>query len=151
MSNVDNFFDQAGSGSDNTLNLNGSIISNKNTLSLVATLTLAEINAGIVILAGVAGKTITPLDFKAKVNGTFASTTSVDVQDTNSSAVAIATIAVAGLTDGSIINEVDGDIVMGAGYLGALTAGEGIEVVNNGATATGGTSITFKIDYKIEG
>jgi len=149
--NVLNFFDHPDvpNGNDNALNLNGSVFTDKVTLSLTATATLTQINAGLTLLAGVTGKTITVLDFKAKVTGTFATATSVEIEDTNASPVAIASTAVAGLTDGAILNEVESNTTMGAGYLGTLTASEGIAITKTGSDATGGTSITVKIDYII--
>lgn len=149
--NVLNFFEQPADSDieDNALNINGSFYSNSVSKTLLATATLAEINAGKVLLAAVTGKTITIVDFKAKVVGNFAAATSVEVEDTNGSPVAIASTAVAGLTDGAILNEVESNTTMGAGYLGSLTAGAGIAITKTGSDATGGTSITVKIEYTI--
>lgn len=121
-------------------------LSGRNTVfSLLASATLAEINAGKVLLAGASGITLTVLDVKAVVDGSFAACTSVGLQDTEASPVSIASLAVAALTDGAVLNEASSNVTMGAGYLGALTEGEGIEVVNVGDPATTGTGITFRI------
>jgi len=149
MANVLNYYDQTASNGDNPLNLNGSVYSSTVTKTLLATATLAEINAGKILLAGVTGKTISVLDFKAKVVGNFAAATSVEIEDTNGSPVAIASTAVAGLTDGAILNEVEANTTMGAGYLGDLTESKGIAITKTGSAATGGTSITVRIDYVI--
>lgn len=132
-----------------TVNMTGTVYGSDYVHSLLVTVTLAEINAGEIVLAGVAGKTITVLDFEAKVAGTFTTVTSVELEDTNGTPVAIASTAVAGLTDGAILNEVEANTTMGAGYLGALTAGAGIAVTKTGSDAAGGTSITYRVLYTI--
>ena len=59
-----------------------------------------------------------------------------------------ATIGVAVLNDATLLPN-DTGVTLGAGFLGALTTGEGIAVTNTGSAATGGTSITYKVDYVI--
>lgn len=145
--NVLNYFSRPGSGSDNTLNVLGSFYSNKVAKTMIVTTTLAQINAGATLIPGVSGKTITVVGYNAKVTGGFTTTTSVDVQSSNASPVKIAVNAVAGLTNGAIINETKANTTMGAGYLAALGSGDGVVVANVGTAAAGGTSITWKIDY----
>lgn len=147
--NVDNFWAQPGSGSDNELVLNGTFSSNKVVQTIVNTVTLAEVNAGKTLFTGIAGKTITVVGFDATVDGLFITTTSVDLEDTNGTPVAIATTAVAALTDGAVLDSTLSGVTMGAGFLGALTTGAGIAVTNTGSTAAGGTSITYKVDFII--
>jgi len=147
--NVDNFIEQPGSGSDNLANFDGSVFSNKITLSATNIVTLAESNAGKTIVPGVDGKIITIVGFDATVSGTYASTTSVDLEDTNGSPVAIATMLVAALTDGAVLDSTTTNVTMGVGFLGALTVGEGIAVTNTGSAGTGGTSITISVQYRI--
>lgn len=146
--NVLNGFEQTGTD-DNKAFINGSFESNKVVQTVVNTVTLAELNAGKTLFAGIAGKTVTVIDFDAKVSGAFAATTSADLEDTNASPVAIATVAVAALTDGNILDSKTASVTMGAGYLGTLTTGEGIAVTNTGSAATGGTSITYKVGFII--
>lgn len=149
MSNVLNSFAQAGTDGDNALTLNGTVFSNKSVQTIVNTVTLAELNAGKTLFSGVSGKTITVVGFDAKVVGNFATHTSADLEDTNGTPVAIATLAAAALTTGAVLDSTTSNVTMGAGYLGALTTGEGIAVTNTGSAATGGTSITFKVDFII--
>jgi hypothetical protein len=156
-----NIFKQPSSDNDNigqfngTINLagnttlSGNIFSSQVVKTALVTATLAEINAGKTLIVGVDGKLITILDYKAKVTGNFASTTAVLIQDTTGTPVVIATNAVAALTDGNILNEKTSNVTMGAAYLATLAAGKGVVVANSGSAATGGTSITFKIDYTI--
>lgn len=147
--NVLNYFDQADSVGNNPLNLNGSVYSAGMVQTLISTVSLAQSNAGVTILPGVAGKTITIVDFAAKVSGNYATNTAILLQDTNGTPVVVATAAVAALTTGNILNEKTTNVTMGAGYLAPLTAGAGVAVANSGTAATGGTSITFKINYVI--
>lgn len=147
--NTLNYFGNTDSDGDNPLVLEGSIYSGKNVLTLVDVVTLAELNAGKTLLAGVTGKTITVVGVDAKVSGTFTTTTSADLEDTDGTPVAIATTLVAALTDGNVLDSKTTNVTMGAGFLGALTAGEGIAVTNTGTDAAGGTSITYKVDYII--
>jgi len=149
LNNVLNYFDHPKNGNDNALNINGSFYSSFVAKTLIATATLAEINIGKVLLIGELGKTITILDFKAKVAGNFATVTSVEIEDTDSSPVAIASTAAAGLTDGAILNEVEANTTMGAGYLGDLTSGKGVQITKTGSDATAGTSVTIRIVYTV--
>lgn len=159
--NVLNYAEQPGADGDNvkkytgTVDLSGTVnntainYSTTDVQTLVNVVTLAESNAGKTLLAGVAGKTITVVGVDAKVSGNYAATTSVDLEDTNGTPVAIATAAVAALTDGAVLDSTTANVTMGAGFLGALTTGEGIAVTNTGSAATGATSITYKVDYVI--
>lgn len=147
--NVLNYIDQTTSSNDNAYNFNGSVFGAKIVQTALVTATLAEINAGKTLIAGVTGKSITILDYKAKVSGGFTTTTAVLVQDTTDTPVVIATNAVAALTNGNILNEKTSNVTMGAGYLTTLAAGKGVVVANSGSAAAGGTSITFRIDYTI--
>lgn len=168
-----NYFEQPGSGNDNVANFNGTfniggtvnntgtsnnsgtinstatLYSSKQVQTLISTVTLAQSNAGQIILPAVTGKTITITDFQAKVNGNYATTTAVVLEDTNGTPVVISTLAVAALTTGAFLNSNTSGVAMGAGYFVPLTLSKGLQVVNSGSAATGGTSIIFKIDYVI--
>ena len=117
--------------------------------SFLITVTQAEINAGKVLIPGVAGKTITPLDFKMVVLGNFATGTSVDLEDTNGTPVVVASVLTAGLTTGAVINEAESNTSVGAGYLAPLTSGKGLALTKTGSDFTGGTSVTVRVLYKV--
>lgn len=106
------------------------------------TATLAEINAGKEIIPAVTGKKIQVLDYIAIATGTFATTTSVDLQD--ESATKVAVLAVADLDDATLI---PADGALGAGFGVPLTVSEALEVANVGDPAAGGTSIRFIVSY----
>jgi hypothetical protein len=147
--NILNYISQANANGDNAYHFGGSVFGSKIAQTALVTATLAEINAGKTLIAAVEGASITILDYKAKVTGGFSTTTAVLVQDTTDTPVVIATNAVAALTNGNILNEKTSNVTMGAGYLASLAAGKGVVVANSGSAATGGTSITFRIEYTI--
>lgn len=121
---------------------------NPNVKTISVTASLAQINAGLVLIPGVTGEKITPLNYVARVNGNFASGTSVELEDTNGTPVAVTTIAEAGLTNGAVLLPSSGNTTLGAGFAAPLTSGAGLQVVNNGSAQTGGTSIQFTITYQ---
>jgi hypothetical protein len=113
------------------------------------TVLTADLNAGKVILAGVAGKKIRVVDFVAKVDGTFDTVTSYILEDTDATPVVIQTMAVAALTDGAILKDGTADVTRDVGMYGYLTDEEGIQVVKDGTDGATGTSITFDISYTL--
>lgn len=114
-------------------------------LNVVAT--LAQINAGLVLIPGVSGKKITVTDYTARVIGAFTTGTSVELESTNASPVAVSTVAEAALTNGAILKPTSANTTLGAGFAIPLGSGDGLQVVNNGSAQAGGTSITFNITY----
>lgn len=161
QSNVLNEFQQPVSGSNDnvvvfngTVHLGGTVNDTATKFGAIVqfvlvTVTLAELNAGKVLVTGVSGKTITPLDFKMTVSGTFATGTSAELEDTNGTPVVVASVAAAGLGDGAVINETEANTTVGAGYLAPLTAGAGLTMTKTGSDFTGGTSITVRVLYTI--
>lgn len=115
--------------------------------SVVVVATLAQINAGLTLIAGVAGQAITVTNYTARVAGAFATGTSVELESTNATPVAVSTIAEAALTNGAVLLPSSANTTLGAGYGVALGTADGLKVVNNGSAQTGGTSITFTISY----
>lgn len=117
------------------------------TRNVSVTATLAQINAGFVLIPGSTGKKITVTNFTEKVLGTFLTGTAVVLESTNASPVVIGTEAAAGLTTGAIITPADANMTLGAGYAAPLGTGDGVQVVKTGSAFTGGTSITFNLTY----
>ncbi|MBZ5673702.1 MAG: hypothetical protein LAP61_05590 [Acidobacteriia bacterium] len=112
------------------------------------TATLAQINAGLVLIPGAAGKKLKVTNYIARVTGAFATGTSVELESTNASPVAVSTIAEAGLTNGAVLTPGSANTTLGAGFGAAMGTGDGLQVVNNGSAQTGGTSIEFTITYQ---
>lgn len=115
------------------------------TIRVVAT--LAQINAGLVLIPGVAGKVLTVTDYIARVLGTFATGTAVILESTNVTPVLVTTLAEAGLSTGAVLVPASANTTLGAGFGAPLGSGDGLQVVNSGAGQTAGTSITFDITY----
>jgi Uncharacterized conserved protein (DUF2190) len=115
--------------------------------TVIVTATLAQINAGKVLIPGAVGQKITVTDYTARVVGNFATGTSIEMESTNVTPVAVSTIAEAGLTDAAILRPSSANTTLGVGFAAQLGAGDGLQVVNNGANQTAGTSVTFTITY----
>lgn len=110
------------------------------------TATLAEINAGKTLIPAVAGKKIRITNFAAIAVGTFAATTSVDIQDGAAVPVKVAVLPVADLDDATVLPLTAN---VGAGFGVPLTTAEEVVVANVGSAATGGTSIRFILTYDL--
>ena len=117
------------------------------TVEVVAT--LAQINAGLVLIPGVAGRKLQITSYIARVAGAFATGTAVVLESTNATPVLVSTLAEAGLTNGAVLLPASANTTLGAGFGVPLGSGDGLQVVNSGSAQTGGTSITFTIDYNL--
>lgn len=115
---------------------------------ITVTATLAQINAGLVLVPGVAGKSVNVTDFIARVSGTFATGTSVNLQSTNATPVIAVSLAEAGLTNGAVLVPGSANTTLGAGFGAPMGAGDGLTIANIGAPQTVGTSITFTVTYQ---
>ena len=113
------------------------------------TVTQAQLNAGQVLITGVGGKKILVTNYSALVAGNFATGTAAVIESTNGTPVVVSTIAQAGLTSGAALVPSSANTTLGAGFGAALGAGDGLQVVHTGSNFTGGTSITFNIDYQL--
>lgn len=108
----------------------------------------AQLNAGQVLVAGVAGQAITVVDIQAEFSGVFAAGTAMVVEDT--SAVIVDTLVLAGMTGYQRLplpTAIDAHQTPGAGAGVPLTTGAGLQVVHTGSAFTGGTAINFLISY----
>lgn len=113
----------------------------------VVTGTRAEIIAGKTIIAPITGKTFTVQDFMLQVSGAFSGATAINIVDTATSAVTVASIAIDALTDGAIIVPGTSGVTLGAGFGAALTAAKGLKIISS-SSATAGTSIKCIVNYK---
>lgn len=131
----------------NTLGQSQPVAAANTVQTVKVTATLAEINAGKTLIAGVASKSITVLNYTARVNGNFATGTAVILQSSNGTPVLVTTIAEAGLTTGAVLTPASANTTLGAGFAAPLGVGDGLRVVNSGSAQTGGTSIEFTLTY----
>ncbi len=111
----------------------------------------AEINAGHTLLAAVAGRTITVVGWSmTAVGGNAGTSTAVTLSDTAGSPVLIATVAVAALTAGAVVQPSSANVTDGAAGIGlGLTAAKGITIEKTGGTLDTCTSVTVTILYTI--
>lgn len=132
---------------DSSLNL----VAVNPTYTKVATVTLAQLNAGFTIIPDIPGRTIVPVDYLIVVNGTFLTATDIRLQDSNGSPVLLTTILIAAATAGAKISNdvVIANVTDGAGMYASLTAGKGIQIVKTGSAATGGTSLLVRLQYSV--
>lgn len=131
----------------NTLGQSQPVAATNTVQSVEVTATLAEINAGKVLIPGVGSKQVTVLDYTARVAGNFATGTAVLLESTNGTPVVASTIAEAALTTGAILKPASANTTLGAGFSVPLGVGDGVKVANSGSAQTGGTSIQFTILY----
>lgn len=110
------------------------------------TATLAQINAGLIIIPGVTGKKITVTNYTARASGSFAGGTNVILESTNASPVVVTTIAEAGLTSGTPNAPTSANNTLGAGFAAPLGTGDGLQIVSTG-TQTTATSLNLVITY----
>lgn len=116
--------------------------------TISVTASLAQINAGLTLIAGVGGKAITVLDYTARVNGSsFAGGTNIILESTNGTPVVVSTIAEAALASGAINKPTTANNVLGVGFSAPLGTSDGVKVVSTG-THTTATGITFTFTYQ---
>lgn len=110
------------------------------------TATLAQINAGLVLIPGVTGKKITVTDYIARAVGSFAGGTNVILESNNVAPVVVSTIAEAALTSGTPNLPTSANNTLGAGFAAQLGSGDGLQIVSTG-TQTTATSLNLVITY----
>lgn len=115
---------------------------------VTVTATLAELNAGKILIPATPGYKIQVSDYIARVTGAFTTLTSADLQS-STTGTKVTALAQAGLTNGAILRPTSSNTTLGAGFGAPLESGEGLKLVNVGTAAAGGTSIAFTITYKL--
>lgn len=118
------------------------------TQEITVTATLAQINAGLVIVPGVTGKRINVVDFIARVTGAFTTGTSVNLQSTNASPVVAVSLLEAALTNGAVLVPGSANTTLGAGFGAPMGTGDGLNIINIGTASAGGTSIAITVTYQ---
>lgn len=118
--------------------------------TLYFTCTLAELNAGKVLIPAIAGRTIQVSGFLLLVTGTFATLTDARLSDVDSAGAFsndLLTVVAAQLGTGVEHGEQKGTNTKGAAFWAPLTIGRGLAIRKTGSTATGGTDIKGYIRY----
>lgn len=117
----------------------------------IGSATLAELNAGKVLIPDIPGRTIKVVGYLLKFTGGFTTATDIRLQDNNDTPVLITTVLIAAATTGAKITSeaVIANVTDGAGLFANLTLGKGIKIVKTGSSAAAGTSILVKILYNV--
>ena len=118
--------------------------------SVPFTATLAQINAGMAILADDPNRTILPVGIFLKVTGSFSSLTDIRLSDNAASPVDIVTFAQAQLTNGTAFGLTSTGVTIGAGFGVKLTAGKGVNIRQTGSAGTVGTSVFGILHYILQ-
>lgn len=115
----------------------------------VGNATTGEVNAGHVIVPAAAGRTLCVVGGWLRALGGAAGTcTSVDIKDTNSSAVVAIAFAQASLTQDTVLKMGDaGTTLTTVGT--ALTANEGLQIETTGTAMDTATSVDYAIEYVV--
>lgn len=115
---------------------------------LVTSSTIAEVNAGTTILAGVTGRTYTVTGVVLiAIGGTVGTCTDVRISSTAGSPVDIATGAAASLTQNTLFTDTSRD----AGLAAAGVSGEGIQIRKTGGSCDTATSVISIVRYIASG
>lgn len=108
------------------------------------TVTLAELNAGKVLIPDDASLTLTVRDYTIVPNGTFAALTDARLSDTSATPNEVVTILAANLGTGTIHRHGVGTNTPGK-VNQALGVGKGLQIRKTGSDATGGTDISVTV------
>lgn len=122
------------------------------TVTYSANVTLAQVNAGFTLVAPVSTRTLRVTHFLVQaLGGATAACTSVRLSDTSSGPVDVATIAVAALTQNTVVTEATATTVtLGTfGAAGQLSAGAGLQIREVGSACTTATSFNVSVQYQI--
>jgi hypothetical protein len=118
---------------------------------IIPAVTLAQLNAGLTLIADIPGRTIVVTSYLLVFNGSFTTATDIRLQDSNGTPVVISTVLIAAATAGASISSDNtiSNVTNGAGCFASLTAGKGVQIVKTGSAAAGGTSILVKLEYNV--
>lgn len=111
--------------------------------------TLADVNAGLVILPPVAGVQYALTAIHILVTGAFTTLTDIRISTDEATPTDIFTVVQAQLGDGVKHSHLTGTNTLGAAFWAALALGAGVVLRKTGGTAAGGTSITIRVEYKV--
>jgi hypothetical protein len=123
-----------------------------NIFSVSANLTLAQVNAGTIIYQPVVGQTlkVNHVSIQA-IGGAAAACTLVEVTDTATVPIVAMSATVAGLTQNTRVTESSAATVAVTTAFAptALTANQGIQVIQTGSACTTATSFNIVVDFTI--
>jgi hypothetical protein len=126
-------------------------VAQQNVFETVVTCTMAEVNAGKVIVPAITGKQILVTGYLMIIAGSFNTLTDVRLQSSNATPVVVVTALLAAIPDAAKISSdaVISNVTDGAGFMVALGAGDSLKLVKTGSAATTGTSIKVRVRYQV--
>lgn len=118
--------------------------------SVYGSATLAQINAGVTIVPAVTGRTLKIVGVLLQaIGGAAAGCTAIQVDDTTGTPVVGVSVAVAGLTQNTIVTEATATNVTLTTFLTALTANKGLQIIKTGSSCTTLTSLNYRVLYTV--
>lgn len=117
--------------------------------AVTKTVTLAQLNAGHVLVPAFGAVQFRVVNFVMLLNGTFLTSTDIRISDTAATPVDVATLAIAQAVDNAQLTPDSTGITLNAGWAAKLTAGKGIQLRQTGTAATGGTDILITVEYEV--
>lgn len=126
-------------------------VAQQNVFETVVTCTMAEVNAGKVIVPAITGKQILVTGYLMIIAGSFNTLTDVRLQSSNATPVVVVTALLAAIPDAAKISSdaVISNVTDGAGFMVALGSGDSLKLVKTGSAATTGTSIKVRVRYQV--
>lgn len=116
----------------------------------VVNVTLAELNAGKILIMPKATVQLRVTGLVLRVNGALGGATDIRISDIDSAGATAAdllTVNAANATDGARHSHLSGTNTLGAAFWAALTGGRGLQLRKTGSTATGTTSVDVLVEY----
>lgn len=117
--------------------------------TVTKTVTLAQLNAGHVLVPAYGACKFRVVGFTLLLNGTFITATDIRISDTAGTPVDIATLAIAQAVDNAQLGPDSTGITLNAGWAASLTGGKGIQIRKTGSAAAGGTDILVTLQYEL--
>ena len=114
-------------------------------------LTISQVNAGTIIVPAVPGAAyvLTSVMLQA-IGGAVATCTAIQVDDTAGTPIVGVSVPQASLTQNTFISETAaGNTLTTFAWQGALTSGQGIQILKTGSSCATATSINYKVGYQI--
>jgi len=120
-------------------------------LAYSANVTVAQVNAGVTIVAPVSNRTLRVTHFLLQaLGGATAGCTSVRISDTSTGPIDVVTVLVAALTQNTVVTEATAsNVTLGTFATSQLTPGAGLQVRKVGSSCTTATSFNVSVFYQI--
>jgi hypothetical protein len=118
----------------------------------VGKLTIAEVNAGTVVIPAVPGRAIRPLFFRVQpIGGAVGGLDAIVIGDTADTPVVVASFAQAQLAENAVLtSDNETGVTQGAGFQVPLTTGKGVKIYKTGSAGTTATHLNYQVWYIVD-